>query len=144
MPIFELDRDIYEIHLYKKFQPDDYHFFVSYRVNGRPDTLTDSRVYSLFEYTKMKMGRGQLRFFNLFQLFDGRRFGNGKIIRSIDVFYKSISQDVIQVIIDRTNIYEEQRYVERLIHLLYIRSLLLMSAKGFSIASMDNYVTERR
>ena len=24
----------------------------SYRVNGRPDTLTDSRVYSLFEYTK--------------------------------------------------------------------------------------------
>ncbi len=24
----------------------------SYRVNGRPDILTDSRVYSLFEYTK--------------------------------------------------------------------------------------------
>jgi hypothetical protein len=24
----------------------------SYRVNGRPDALTDSRVYSLFEYTK--------------------------------------------------------------------------------------------
>ncbi len=26
--------------------------FVSYRVNGRTDTLTDFRVYSLFEYTK--------------------------------------------------------------------------------------------
>ncbi len=24
----------------------------SYRVHGRPDTLTDSRVYSLFEHTK--------------------------------------------------------------------------------------------
>ena len=24
----------------------------SYRVNGRSDTLIDSRVYSLFEYTK--------------------------------------------------------------------------------------------
>ncbi len=27
--------------------------FRNYRVNGRPDTLTDSRVYSLFEYTKI-------------------------------------------------------------------------------------------
>ena len=26
--------------------------FESYRVNGRTDTLTGSRVYSLFEYTK--------------------------------------------------------------------------------------------
>ncbi len=90
------------------------------------------------------MGRGQLKFFNFFQLFDGRAFGNGKIIRSIDIFYKSISQDVIQLIIDQTNIYGEQRCVQRLIHLLHISSLLLISAQGFSNALIDNYCNRKR
>jgi hypothetical protein len=39
------------------------------RPDGRPDTLTDSRVYSLFEYTK----RRQLLLENILK-FDAQRF----------------------------------------------------------------------
>ncbi len=60
--------------------------------------------------------------------FDGGAFGNDKIIRSIDVFYKSLSQDVFELTIDQTNSYEEQRYVQRLIHLLHISPHLQISA----------------
>jgi hypothetical protein len=39
-------------------------FLKSYRVNGRPDTLTDSIEYSLFEYTKTAINR---QFLNNFE-----------------------------------------------------------------------------
>ena len=45
--------------------------------------------------------------------FDGRALGNDKIINPIDAFYKFISQDVIQLIIDQTNIYGKQRCIQR-------------------------------
>jgi hypothetical protein len=36
----------------RKISSQSVHIFESYRVNGRPDTLTDSIVYELFEHTK--------------------------------------------------------------------------------------------
>ncbi len=50
--------------------------------------------------------------------FDGHVFGNDKIIRPIDLFYKFISHDVIQLIIDQTSICGKQCYVPKLVHLL--------------------------
>jgi hypothetical protein len=51
--IFELDRDIYETVLRTKFHHNRISpSSVIVLTAGRPDTLTDSRVYSLFEYTK--------------------------------------------------------------------------------------------
>ena len=51
--IFELDRDLYEIHLRRKFHDNWMSLSkVIVLTAGRPDILTDSRVYSLFEYTK--------------------------------------------------------------------------------------------
>ena len=52
-PIVELDRDIDETELCRKFYHDLTLFSkVIVYTDGRPDTLTDSRVYSLFEYIK--------------------------------------------------------------------------------------------
>ena len=57
MLIFELDRDIVKTKLCRKFHRDlTLLSKVIVYTDGRTDTLTDSRVYSLFEYTKMKMG----------------------------------------------------------------------------------------
>ena len=53
MLLFELDRDLSQIQLWKKDISKSDDFFESYRVNGRTDTLTDFRVYYPFEYTKM-------------------------------------------------------------------------------------------
>jgi len=51
--IFELDRDIDEIILCTKFHDNWMSLSrVIVETAGRTDTLTDSRVYSLFEYTK--------------------------------------------------------------------------------------------
>jgi hypothetical protein len=51
--IFELDRDIGKTILCTKFHQDRSIFSrVIVLTAGRPDILTDSRVYSLFEYTK--------------------------------------------------------------------------------------------
>ena len=50
--IFELDRDIDETKLCRKFHHDlTLLSKVIVLTAGRPDILTDSRVYSLFEYT---------------------------------------------------------------------------------------------
>ena len=53
--IFELDRDIGEIILWAKILSQSDDFCKSYRVIGRTDILTDSRVYSPVEYTKTKI-----------------------------------------------------------------------------------------
>ena len=68
--IFELDRDIDEIILCTKFHDNWMSLSkVIVYTDGRPDTQTDSRVYSLFEYTK----RRKIEF-----SFTLRVFSNGK------------------------------------------------------------------
>ena len=47
-------RNIDEIMLCRKFSWRSDEPFGNYRANGRTDILTDSRVYSLFEYTKTR------------------------------------------------------------------------------------------
>src|SRR5438105_1367226 len=47
-----------------------------------------------------------------FNYFDGHALGNN-IIRPIDSFFKFISQDVIKLIIDQTNIYAKQRCIQK-------------------------------
>ena len=62
MLIFELDRDIVKTELCRKFHRDwTLLSKVIVLTAGRPDILTDSRVYSLFEYTKSDQERLLIR-----------------------------------------------------------------------------------
>jgi hypothetical protein len=52
------------------------------------------------------------KFSSTFNYFDGRALGNN-VVRPIDAFSKYISQDIIELIVDQTNIYGKNRYIQK-------------------------------
>ena len=52
------------------------------------------------------------KFSSTFNQFDGRALGNN-VVRPIDAFSKYISQDIIELIVDQTNIYGKDRYIQK-------------------------------
>ena len=52
------------------------------------------------------------KFSSTFNYFDGRASGDD-VVRSIDAFSKYISQDIIELIVDQTNIYRKYRYIQK-------------------------------
>src|SRR5262249_15803951 len=81
-----------------------------YELNNSSSKDNDSLVEELDQSSinEWKWEIDNSCFSSSFNYFDGHALGNSNIIRPIESFFKFISQDVIKLIIDQTNIYGKQ------------------------------------
>jgi len=76
------------------------------------DSLVDQLYQNLVNEWTWKSRNSNSHFLTSFNHFDGHALGSSDVNKPIDSFFKFMTRDVIELMVDETNIYAKQRYAQ--------------------------------